>query len=86
MTPNEYLLLEQKRIELDKGYYLTPARVAILTRTSNEIMKKLATATVPALLFAECRYVLDITRTAIDLACKEKAPPDGDAPDEAKAK
>lgn len=26
MTPSEYLLLEQKRIELDKGYYLTPRK------------------------------------------------------------
>lgn len=38
--------------------------------------------------YAECRYVLDLARNAIDTASgyKKEAPPDGDASDEAKAK
>lgn len=89
MTPTEFLSLETQRIELEKGYYLTPYRVAILAKLSHKIISLLATATSPHLSYAECRYVLGLARTALDMACeeeKEKAPPDGDASDEAKAK
>lgn len=70
MTPNDFKILEQKRIELEKGYYLTPYRVAMLTKLSSKIIAMLSTATAPQLSYAECRYVLELTRNALDMACE----------------
>lgn len=70
MTPGEFTQLEQKRIEIDKGYYLTPHRAAQLTKVASTIMKTLTTSVLPV-SYAECRYVLDIVNNAIDLASSE---------------
>lgn len=76
MTSTDFKILEQKRIELEKGYYLTPYRVAILTKLSSKIVNMLSTATAPQLSYAECRYVLDLARGALDMACEgEKEAP-----------
>lgn len=81
MTPNEFKIMERKRIELEKGYYLTPERVAIPLRTSHKVTSVLVTATCPQLSFAECKYVLELARQALYMACeedKEKSPSGGD--------
>lgn len=87
MTPAEHLSLERSRIELDQGYYLTPYRTAELTKITSKILGTLTTSAL-GMTYAECRYVLDLARNAIDTASgyKKEAPPDGDASDEAKAK
>lgn len=87
MTPADHLQLERSRIELDKGYFLTPYRTAELSKISSKILATLTTSAV-GMSYAECRYVLDLARNAIDTASgyKKEAPPDGDASDEAKAK
>lgn len=72
MTPKERLEAERDRIQQERGFYITPFRMANLMTAASKVASILVKADTN-IRYEECRFILDIVSASIDAALKEEA-------------